>query len=404
MKNLFKYLLLPFLVFLILLKPLINFRFVFLSSSTLGHFTIDTFIHFLTRNFFFKTGLVRFNIYIIDDNEVCNTFLLKLWKKKLFIIKNNYFIKNYYSLSNHFNLHKFFFKQAMNQYNHGKYLISNPVPFITKDFAKEKVELIQDKIGLNLKRKWICVHNRDNNFYNTFYKDKKNKKDIENFNKIHEYRNFKLQEIKGAIDLFINEGYQVVNMSFNNTENLKIDNKNYINYSQSSHKSDFVNFFLLSHCELFFGSDSGANSIPLLFQKKSAVVNIAEIITQHTVRYWYPMLMLPKKIRDKTTNEIISLWDYQKHKLVRTPPFYNYPIDNFKIENNTEDEILEFAKENIFFLKNGYFNFTTEDKELKKSYLDVIEKVCPKLNGFSIQKNRLFISPYFLKKNINLIK
>jgi putative glycosyltransferase (TIGR04372 family) len=404
MKNLSKYLFLPFVGFLILLKPLINFRFVSLSSSTLGHFTIDTFIHFLTRNFFFKIGLIRFNIYIIEDSKPCNNFLLKLWKKKLFIIKNNYLIQKYYTLVSYFNLQKFFFKQKMNQLEHSHYLISHPIPFTNKDFEKEKVELIQEKIGLNLKRKWICVHNRDNSFYNFFYKDKKKKQDIEEYNKIHEYRNFKLQEIRGAINLFLKEGYQVVNMSFNNNENLKITNKNFIDYSQSSHKSDFGNFFLLSHCELFFGSDSGVNSIPLLFQKQSAVVNIAEIITQHAVRYWYQMLMLPKIIRNKATNELIPLKDYQKHKLVRNPPFFKYPIHEFKVQNNTEDEILEFAKENIFFLKNGFFNFTNEDKKIQNLYLNLIEKVCPKRNRFDIKKNKLFISPYFLKKNIDLIK
>ena len=194
MKFIIKLILFPFVIALIFLKPIINFKFIHISSETLGHFTIDTFLNFLNKKEEFRVGLLRINIFLIND-IVCNTYLLYLWKKKIFIINRNIFLRKFESLVLLFKLHRFFFKKKLNQMENSKIMILKSPPFNKNDFDQTQANNLCDKIGLDINKKWICVHNRDNNYNNHWLNSKLSSKEISDYNIAHNYRNFKLIDI-----------------------------------------------------------------------------------------------------------------------------------------------------------------------------------------------------------------
>ena len=211
---------------------------------------------------------------------------------------------------------------------------SNQIIKLTKNEINDGKNEIK-KFGMNLNSKWICIHNRDESYLNTIYPEK-------NWN-YHNYRNFSINDLKPAAQYFAEKGYYVFRMGKYSKEKLKTDNPKIIDYSNSKLQSDFMDIFLLSNCEFYFGSPSGIVNTLLLFRKPLFVINMIPIEAIFSYKRREPCIFM--RLFDEKNNKILSVREMVKKNTLFLFNESDYINNKIKPINNSKEEILEFAKE-----------------------------------------------------------
>lgn len=268
--------------------------------------------------------------------------------------------------------------------------------FSEQEVLKGK-ELLK-KFGLNENDKWVCIHNRDSQFLS------KNKI---NFS-YHNYRNFSVQSMKDAAEFFAKNNYYVFRMGKNQTE--KFTSNNYknriIDYAFNKKKTDFLDIFLLSNCDFYFGGDSGVKSIVLSFLRPCYGVNWSPMFLYSEPGFFmnfnnnlHPWLFIFKRIKSLNTNKKLTLQEILNNKSLYTYNSEIYEKNNLIFIENSISDINNLAEE-IINEKNEKRIINDDDVKIK----DEFWKIYFKTTGRDKIKNHLpKISPSFLRNNIDLL-
>ena len=148
---------------------------------------------------------------------------------------------------------------------------------------------------------------------------------------------------------------------------LNISDKKYIDYSNSDIKSDFMDCFLLSKCEMFFGGSSGIGLLPASFRRPYFLINNCPLEGIFSIKRSYPAIF--KRIKDLKTNEVLSISQMIDRNLCNTFTSKDFRNENVENLNNTEEEIKEFAIEALNILENGSKeNFEVIDNQKKLAF------------------------------------
>ena len=159
----------------------------------------------------------------------------------------------------------------------------------------------------------------------------------------HDYRDFPIDDLKGAINYFIKKNYFVIRVGSVSEGSLSISNNKYFDYTNSSIKSAFMDCFLLSKCEMFFGGSSGICLFTASFRKPYFLINNCPLEGIFSIKRIYPALF--KRIKNLKDNKILSIREMVDRDLCNIFTSEGFKIKNVTNINNTEDEIKEFAIE-----------------------------------------------------------
>ena len=336
------------LVSIILKIPGIKkFQLVEINASRLSNLVMETEIFYKesTSN---KIYLIFF--YKISNEYFINIFLAKIKKNKKILVLPGYFFwelicKAYFFYSKKTLQHKVKNIRKKSSFFHdNKPFLSLPNNDIEKGYK------LLNKYGIEKKDKWICVFNRDPSYLKNF-----NKKDWS----YHDYRDFPIDDLKGAISYFIKKNYFVIRVGSVSEGSLSISNNKYFDYTNSGIKSAFMDCFLLSKCEMFFGGSSGICLIPASFRRPYFLINNCPLEGVFSIKRIYPTLF--KRIKNLKDNKILSIREMVDRDLCNTFTLDGFKIKNVTNINNTEDEIKEFAIEALNILNN---NVESKDKNL----------------------------------------
>lgn len=287
-------------------------------------------------------------VYLIFFSKISNKYFIKLFlekikrDRKIIVLPGYFFWKKicdafYFSSNTELQLKikniRKKFSSILDQKNF--LLLSN------EDLDKG-YEIIK-KYGIRKNDKWICVYNRDGAYLKKFI----NNKDWT----YHDYRNFPIKDLEKAIYHFIKNDYFVIRVGSISEGKLNISDKKYIDYSNSDIKSDFMDCFLLSKCEMFFGGSSGIGLLPASFRRPYFLINNCPLEGIFSIKRSYPAIF--KRIKDLKTNEVLSISQMIDRNLCNTFTSKDFRNENVENLNNTEEEIKEFAIEALNILKNG---------------------------------------------------
>jgi len=392
-----------------LLQPIILIRVGIIQSTRIGGIArfFDRLIHLQT---------IRQNnkdyYFVFYEKKICNFFLKNLsekeskkFKSKIFFFNENLFSK---LLSNSYSRYKFgkrpiFEFESEKMTNELLYSwTGNVINFKLNLEEKQKGQKFIEKLNISKNKKWICIHNRDSCYLEKIKKD-------EDFNhpdfKYHSYRDFDVNNLSSAVNLFNNRGYHVFRMGNIQAKKMNYHNPNFIDYPFIENKSDFNDIFLLSNCSAYLGSDAGIGDIPLIFGKPRYLINwslsLINIFHQDgdSASYKNNYSFIFKHLFDRKKQKKLSLKEMFKSNLFKASRSEIFEKAGVDLIENTSEEIYDIANEVLENLNNKKKNINDYNLQKKfwdiyyentnfKRYEDIPAKICSKF---------LLNNPYLLE-------
>ena len=353
---------------ILIFYPIKFFKIKFLRVDTtrMGHFagSLDgIYNEIINKNF------KNFKIIVFYNKPICNYFLLNLFRdflkqnfKKIPLIELNYIyitILNFYRDLLKSNV-EFLYERdtTFNLYHTKKNFLK-----LNKNHEYEGKKL-REKLGIKDNAKLICVNNRDSLYLNKHYKSKINFE-------YHNYRDFSLKSMIPALQYFTENGFYVVRFGNGNIETVSsyTSNSKIIDYSNHPLRTDFGDIYFNYICEFYFGSGSGAWNISRYFRKAGFLINICPIRSVFSLKWNYPMLF--KKIFDLNKKKFLSIREIVDQNLIAERIGTVIESKNLNYVENSEEEILNLAKEALKIISNGKIirneNYTNKLKQFHRT-------------------------------------
>lgn len=393
--------LVPSLILLLIIKLISKFlliRFGQMPSDRIGHLALDIELYLCKLQ---KTKLKKKTkdiFFIPNKYQICNKYLLNIWQKKLTIVKKFFIIPLWIIINS--KIFNFFFKNHLIKHRSIYFphldfenLIPNSKQNIfIKIQDQEECQNILKKNNIDINKKFICLHVRDN-FY---LKKKYPKKDFQ----YHDYRDFELSSFEKLCKYFEEKNFLIFRMGNATLKKMNFANNNIIDYSNSSFLSDKMDVYLISKCSIFIGAESGLLSLAQCFRKPSLEILGKPIVPATHFRTLYCFRNLCKISNEQVVSikEVISNNLYGKvydMKVLKSKGYY--------FKDLSQEEIYQYGID-IYDFYNNNFNFSesenTNQKSFYNNFLNNIKFCKPYVENLQMnfnKKNLAFISPSFLK-------
>ena len=160
-------------------------------------------------------------------------------------------------------------------------------------------------MGKGPNQEYVCVVNRDSAYKNKYFGDHH---EFNPWNSSWDYHNFRdsnIEDYTKAINYFLKKGFFVIRMGKSVEKELVINDKNFIDYSKSKFRSDFLDVFLFYNSRLNLVSESGILVASMIFRKPMCSVNFAEFAGLQT---WHKKnIIIFKKYWSKKMKRFLSL-------------------------------------------------------------------------------------------------
>lgn len=422
-KNIFRYFI---CFFLILLIRLISFfyliRFDHSFSSRIGHFVGINSIYLAKK--LIENKKKRVIDFFIHDSTICNLEIERLLGKKMIFVSS--FFMPIINLAyffpggrNHLINYKKNYYERRIIFEHrdvNGYLNKKKINFVFNNYEKFNLEKDLKKIGIRKKDKIIIINLRDDKYLKIIFPTK-------NFD--YKTQNVNIDSYLPTIKKLNNDGYKVIRAGLHHKKKLDYKHENYLDLYSQGIRTDSIETYLLSKCLFQIGSYSGG-SMPsvYLFKKPLLITNQIPLIELHS---WSENIFtIFKNIYDKKRKKNISLSenfelmntkfgpellngpkDQRYIKKNITPNFFtkhNYSAKDFKIIDNTEEEIFNSTFEILKKIENNSLYIKSKKNILfQKLFLKNLENY-PILQKFHTNVIKSTVGDKFLRSNLNFLK
>lgn len=202
-------------------------------------------------------------------------------------------------------------------------------PLINITNKENNIEQIKRKLNIPKKNEYIVLHLRSR-----FY-EKNNKKG-------EFFRCGNIIDFKETINYLNSLGYYVLFMGAEKKDyvnKIKFNKSMFINYSQSSVRSDKNDVIIIKNCKFFIGSNSGPHLIASSLHKKICLINVP---FNRGFPYYIDCSYLP--IKYIKNNKVINI-----ENILRDYSYFNFDYhfknNGIRLQNNSSKEILLTIKE-----------------------------------------------------------
>ena len=113
----------------------------------------------------------------------------------------------------------------------------------------------------------------------------------------HDYRDSDINTFVYGINYLIKMGFKVIRMGKNQKKSVKILNKNYFDYSSSNLKTDLIDVWLMSRCNLCISTGTGLDQIARVFNIPTLFINHLPLSdwSSHFKSLTHPKYLIKKK-------------------------------------------------------------------------------------------------------------
>ena len=299
-------------------------------------------------------------LYIgISGNVIDNQQLLKMFKRKLFIIQSDFLTRICGDGAFLIRWLGFYIDLPFNSNEYNEFNNTEPDLQFTSS-EEEEGRLLLSKMGIDEKSWFVCFHCRDSAF---------------SYSYVGGFRNSNIKNYFDAAKYITSCGGFAVRMGQTVAEKLPdFNNSRIIDYA-CKYRTDFGDIYLSAKCKFFLGSTAGLWIVPTIFNIPIAGTNF---IPFHT-----PLrkgdLFIPKKIWSVEEKRLLTFREYIEFAGDSRWGDLGQGIDsNIYVHNkladgkyvaieNTAEEILDLAME-INERHDGTFKITEEDEELQKRF------------------------------------
>ena len=261
----------------------------------------------------------------------------------------------------------------------------------TADEEKEAI-CIMEQMGIKDKA-YVCFIVRDNAYKDLNKKDSHSQTDDHN----DRTRNADIERYRQGLEKLGERGVYSVRMG--SVVERRFSGKTIIDYA-SDYRTEMMDFYLLSQCKFFVGTNTGLICIAMLFRVPMIMINFLNIITN--MDHHPPLtperdLFIPKKIWYKREGRYLTLremLDFNIHHTT-TAIFMELEAMGCEIQQNTPEEIEDVIMEMEDRLE-GRRIYTEEEEVLQACYRDILMDAVERSN-FHYTDARC--GTEFLKKN-----
>ena len=370
-------------LFLFLIKFLslfVKVKVNIVDSNRLGHFLAWAFTSIEKQK--------EFRINVICK-KICNHFFLEKVRGKLKIIDGLFgkiFFFSYLINKKFFQFDIFQDYFPTGEANPCREKMSNLISFNQEELKKIKKDLRL----LNINKKYICIHIRDEKYLTYHVSKKKEKK--------NSYRNANINKYKKLINFLISKNFNVVRLGKKSSKKLNLKNKNFVEYSNNINRSEMTEIFLILNCEFFVGVPSGLATFAVYNQKPVLHTNLVNFGHFDWVHSQFAIL---KKFYKKNKNKKLIKLDISEiisknyHLIEDTKEFKSNKI---VLKENTPQELYLAVKE--VYLKVYKNRQKFKPTKLQKKFQEMILANSKHFSNFTKYKGN--ICNYFLEKNLNV--
>ncbi|MDA7636446.1 TIGR04372 family glycosyltransferase [Candidatus Pelagibacter sp.] len=358
----------PLFFIIRIISSIILIRFGRLPSRRIGHFINDVNLYLCFK----KKSYFQYDLFYVEK-PVCNFTLLNSFKKYLiilpeffllpFVILNN--IKFIGNSKHNVTFHPYAESADLRDRNDGE----KKIEYFTKKQIEKGFSFLKN-FGLDKKDKFVCLLCRDPAYVNSLYN---NTYDLA-FNEHGDDSDFRYTDIENfrlVSEYLTNQGYYVFRMGKNVSKPFSINNKKFIDYASLNNKSDFLDIFLSSHCEMFISTGAGLDVVGAVFDKP--IVFVSNAMVAWTRSSNKKQLTIYKHFVNKKTAKNLTLSEIFKSDLALLEHSKSFKEKNINlIENNSED-IKDAAKDMLELIKNN-FELDSEKKTLQTKFWKLFKK------------------------------
>ena len=231
-------------------------------------------------------------------------------------------------------------------------------------------------------KKIVCLHVRDQNYYNDSNR--------------RIYRNSNINNYKEAIKYLIDKNYLVVRIGDKSAKKMDYQNRYFIDYPFTKIKSEIMDLFLIKECNFYIGTPSGPMDTAYLFKKPLLLTNLYDIFPSY-LRKKIDRGVFRKIIR-KSDGKSLSLNEFVKLgiKYHQTEVY----IDDIDFIENTSSELLDATKEfcnNIEKKKDKKINFEFDKKQI--AFNSFISNRLEEIYNEDFLKNNVFGNNFWKKSH-----
>ncbi|MBI3252257.1 MAG: TIGR04372 family glycosyltransferase [Candidatus Omnitrophica bacterium] len=255
------------------------------------------------------------------------------------------------------------------------------------NFTSEEERLGQrflEETGLRQDERFVCLIVRDSAYKNSIHP-------AVDWS-YHDYRDSHIDTYRCAACALAEQGYWVFRMGKAVQDPFQANHPRIIDYAKSDDRNDFLDIWLVTHCEFAITTGTGLDEVCTVFRRKYVHVNQIPV---GGTRSFTPSLVTFKQLRWKSSGVPLSL-----REQIATGSIYalhKSAYDNLGIEivDNTPEEILEAVLE-FEALRTGSYDETREDMELQARFWAILGEWA----AFGKYHNSIqaTVSPSFLRK------
>jgi len=384
----------PFaLVFVLGLKFLTIFRDVRIhtvKNHRLGHFAINTELSRLDSiEKHTTTQRNPIDIYCFQTAKHSNSYLAKMWKRELFVLKSP-FGQFTYDIAKRFLPTTV---QRSTNIDKDGLLISHS-PSLTLNDSELKVgRNFLDQLEEKSETGFVCLNVRDPRFLaETIPVGWKSNRDWS----YHDFRNSDIQTYRVAAETLAERGYSVFRMGAIVRDSFDSKNPKVIDYATNAMRTEFLDIFLGAECTFTISVGSGWDALPTIFRRPILQVNALPIFELSTITL--QLVVYPKTLVDANSGTSLSLIEILSRNAATLMTANSYKEAGVEIRDLSSEELVEAVTEMAQRVE-GTFVETPEQKEMQaklKRILSTHPKLQPSPNYYPIRAQfaSCFLSRY----------
>tara|TARA_Y100000590_G_scaffold469948_1_gene660876 strand:+ start:2154 stop:3356 length:1203 start_codon:yes stop_codon:yes gene_type:complete len=384
------FLLSPFLILILLIRPFVLIRFGNLGCERIGRIWNAELYLLLEKEK--KENTNSFDIWITGYN-VSNQQLLIILKRKFFTTS---YLLTLYKVINQLSKWLTIYSKHIIRKNDYRYDSKNlfdkyPTQLNLTKHEINKGELNLKQFGIPKNAKIACITNRDGLYLKKTYPS-------EQFSN-HDYRDSSIENYVPAIKALIKKNYYVVRMGKIAAKKVKISSKKFIDYPFHPARSDFMDFFFAYKCSFWIGGSTGIDELANIFRKPIAYLNLAPIAGMN-IRMSMKKILIAPKTYTNSKNSKITLKKIFDYGISRSTNSADLKKKKIKLKELTKKQIKDIALEMEDLTKISWKMKNKKNVQLQKKFKNLYLKKIHEVNpNFHYGKFKSIYSPSLLRKN-----
>jgi len=380
----------PVVLLIRLIRPWFLVRFGVLTSNRIGHFALDTELYLCELHAGINVPKQHYIDLFCHYRPVSNLQLARMWKRVLHVWPT-------LIIAQILRVNRLFWVDTTHEVGHNTHgdrdvlnLLDRLPPhlaFTDEEFAQGEAGL--KEMGIPSGSSFVCLIVRDSAYLDSVFPGV-------NY-AYHNYRDSNIQNYVLAAEELADRGYYVIRMGVTVHKVIKSNHPKVIDYATNGMRSDFMDIFLGANCAFCISVGTGYETIPLIFRKPIAYVNMVPIGYFYTYRAQslgiFKHHYCLNHNRKMTFSEIIG------YGLGFTLSTSDYEAKGVQLIENTPEEILDLVIEMAERI-SGSWQPKEGDELLQKRFWQIFPTDTKTVDGKSLYGEiRASIGASFLRNN-----